>query len=211
MKKSLWKEINNIYNKLQDDKSKFIFFKRLQYNLDNNNAEPIRNIVVGEGYTGEGTLRTLISNLEKYKEKEIVILGAIRGGEIIKMALEGYGFKKITSFCDNDKSKQGKLLANLPVFSVEEACRLHNEAIFLVMAVYHFDEIKDQLLSLGINEENIFVSEMRIETYGMQYFDANIISDHSRGVFIDGGCFDLGDSIHFLSLYPNAEKVYVCI
>lgn len=48
--------------------------------------------MVGDGYTGEGTLRVLISNSEKYRE-EVVIQGAIRSGEIIKMALEGYGFK----------------------------------------------------------------------------------------------------------------------
>lgn len=207
MKKSLWKEINNIYSRLQDDESKFIFFKRLQYNLDNN-AGFMRDIVVGNGYTGEGTLRTLIKNLEKYREEEIVILGAIRGGELAKMALEGYGFKKVVAFCDNDKSKQGKTLGCLPVLSVEEACRMHNKAVFLVMAVYHLDEITEQLLSLGIHTENIFAFEMRFEAYGIQYFDTNIISNHSRGVFIDGGCFDLGDSIQFLSLYPNAEKVY---
>lgn len=208
MKKSLWKDINNIYSKLQDEESKFIFFKRLQYSLDNKDAGPIRDIVVGEGYAGEGTLRALISNLEKYREEEIVIQGAIRGGEIVKMALEGYGFKRVVAFCDNDKSKQGGVLGNLPVLSVEEACRRYNRAVFLVMAVYHFDEIKEQLLSLGISGANIFVSEMRYDAYGIQYFDTDIISDHSNGVFIDGGCFDLGDSIQFLTLYPNAQKVY---
>ena len=208
MKKSLWKEIENIYSKLQDEESKLIFFKRLQYSLENNDAGPIRDIVIGDGYTGEGPLRALISKLEKYKEEEIIIQGAIRGGEIIKMALEGYGFKNIVAFCDNDKSKQGRIFGNMPVISVEEACRVHSNAVFVIMAVYHLDEIKEQLLSLGINEANIFVSEMRYEAYGRQYFDTDIISDHSKGVFIDGGCFDLGDSIQFLALFPNAEKVY---
>lgn len=208
MKKSLWKEINNIYSKLQDEESKFIFFKRLQYSLDNNNTQPIREIVVGDGYTGEGTLRALIGNLEKYREEEVVIQGAIRSGEIIKMALEGYGFKKVVAFCDNDKGKQGGNLGKLPVLSVEEACRQHKHAVFLVMAVYHFDEIKEQLIHLGIKEANIFVSEVLRDVFGVQYFDKNIISDHAGGVFIDGGCFDLGDSIQFLTLFPNAKKVY---
>lgn len=208
MKQSLWNEINTIYTKLQDEESRFIFQKRLQYSLDNADARPIRDIAVRDGYDGEGTVRTLIINSEEYRERDIVIFGAVRIGEIAKMTLVGYGLKRVVAFCDNDKNKQGDIVGGLPVISVEESCKSYSKAVYLVMAVYHFEEIKEQLLDLGISEDNIFIWEMRTDVYGLQYFDKKIISDHLGGVFIDGGCFNLEDSIQFLSLFPDAKKVY---
>lgn len=209
MKRSLWNEINTIYTKLSDEESRFIFKKRLQYSLDNTDAGPIRDIAVREEYDGKGTMRTLIINSEKYFERELVIFGAVRVGEVAKMNLEGlYGFKNVVAFCDNDKDKQGKMLGGAPVISVEEACKSYSGAVYLVVAVYHFEEIKEQLLSLGVSEDNIFVREIPADVYGLQYFDKKLLSDQVGGVFIDGGSLDLENSIQFLSLFPDAKKAY---
>ncbi len=35
----MWSEFEKIYNKLQDEESRFIFMKRLQYNLNNKDME----------------------------------------------------------------------------------------------------------------------------------------------------------------------------
>lgn len=69
--------------------------------------------------------------------------------------------------------------------------------------------MKEQLIGLGIEEERIFSYPSKEKIYGVQYFDMNIIRRPSGGeVFVDGGCFDLKNTCHFMNIYSEFKKVY---
>ena len=206
----MWSEFEKIYNKLQDEESRFIFMKRLQYNLSNKDKEYLYEMAICKADDGEHSLYTLLKERHLYtKEHPVIIFGAGFCGKIYKPFIEGYQVGTLIAFCDNNIELIGTICEGLPVMSVEEACRHAPNALFVLGSYKFSKDMKEQLLGLGIEEERIFGFPDGEKIYGIQYFDENIIRRPSGGeVFIDGGCFDLKDTRHFMEFYPEFEKVY---
>ena len=66
-------------------------------------------------------------------------------------------------FCDNTSTKHGKYLS-YEIVSVEEAVRNNAKAVYYVASVYHGMEMKEQLIKLGIKEDQI-ITELPDEIY----------------------------------------------
>lgn len=206
----MWSDLKNIYNKLQDEESKFIFKKRLEYNLSKENAESLFEIVMQKEDDGEHSLYTLLKNRDQCpKEQPIILFGAGIWGIWRKPFIEAYKVGTLVAYCDNNKELQGTKCMNLPVWSVEDACKLEPNALFILQSINSGKEMKAQLMSLGISEEHIFGCVDVRTIYGEQYFEKDIIRAHSENeVFIDAGCFNLMDTLRFIDSYPKFKKVY---
>ncbi len=206
----MWSDLKMIYSKLQDEESTFIFMKRLQYSLGNQDMERMYEMVTRKEGNGQHSLYTLLKERGYYsKEQPIIIFGAGFGGKVYKPFIEGYKVGTLVAFCDNDRQLQGTICEGLPVLSVEEANRQEPTALFILSNAKYSEEMKGQLLGLGVGQERIFCSVSYEPIYGSQYFERDIIRRHTGGeVFIDGGSFDLADTIHFIDEYPKFRKVY---
>jgi len=90
----------------------------------------------------------------KYKEKNFYIFGAGNYGRFLHVFLSLNGIDSILGFCDNNASKWGNYINNKKVFSIEDIENI-NTAYFIIAVSKHADEIKQQLLNLGVVEEKI--------------------------------------------------------
>lgn len=64
--------------------------------------------------------------------------------------------KFIVSVCDNDEEKQGKMIDGYEIRSVEESVKDGNEdTVFCIANKNHHEELREQLLRLGVNEDRI--------------------------------------------------------
>ena len=61
---------------------------------------------------------------------------------------------EITAFLDNDKSKQGKFLDGVPIFSPDEVLALEVDRIYIMS--HYINEMSLQLKALGISDEKIY-------------------------------------------------------
>lgn len=87
-------------------------------------------------------------------------------------------FQRVTivAFLDNDKNKQGKRLDNILIIEPQEGIKKEHDKIF-ILSIY-FQEMKNQLISLGVDKKKIFsqddlyfglgenVSEVPLKIYG---------------------------------------------
>lgn len=97
-----------------------------------------------------------LEELEKVKDMKLVIFGAgVWGTKIISILLQGE--YKLCAVCDNSVSLQGEAKDGFKVRSVEETVKLFPEAVYLVINRRGGKEMKEQLLGLGIIEQNIFI------------------------------------------------------
>ncbi len=206
----MWSELKYIYSKLQDEESKLIFRKRLEYSLCHKNAENLLEMVTQKEDDGKHSIYTLLKNRNcASKERPVILFGAGYYGQIAGPFIETYQIGTLVAYCDNNKELQGTKCGNFPIWSVEEACKLEPDALFILESVKSEKEMKGQLMSLGIKEENIFWGELMLPIYGAQYFDKDIIRACSENeVFIDGGAFNLMDTRYFADYYPQFKKVY---
>ncbi len=206
----MWSEFEKIYKQLQDEESRFIFLKRLQYSLSNQDKESMYSIAIRKPDDGEHSLYTLLKERNRYsKEQPVIIFGAGFRGKIYKPFIEGYTVGTLIAYCDNKKELQGTIIEGIPVLSVEDACSQEPTALFILLGEKASEEMKEQLIGLGIEEERIFSYPSKEKIYGVQYFDMNIIRRPSGGeVFVDGGCFDLKNTCHFMNIYSEFKKVY---
>lgn len=98
----------------------------------------------------------LISLLEKLAStKEIVIFGSGKLGEFAPVLLQLNGINTIKAYCDNDSALWGKKLQGKPILSPSEAVQIYPKAVYLVANKLHRQEIKQQLVNMGININKI--------------------------------------------------------
>lgn len=115
-----------------------------------------------------------IGELGKDKEiidsnSEIVIYGAGGYGKKIYRNLMLYGkHKNVEAFLDKDLSKQGKLLYNIPVISVEKAIEKYRETIICIGGE-KLDSIRDVELLQGMKNIHQIVFNINGRLYGTEY------------------------------------------
>ncbi len=93
----------------------------------------------------------------KWNQTEIIIFGVGDiGTDLCKRILE-IDAASLKCLCDNNPEKQGRFLNGVPVVSPAEAALTYPRGFFLITLYNHTDEVRKQLLSLGIPEEQIEV------------------------------------------------------
>lgn len=109
--------------------------------------------------------------LMKKAEQSVILFGAGCTSEFIVEQMHSIGIYP-KYFCDNDRTKAGKVIAGLEVLSPESLENIQNGYYYITTQLY-YREIKKQLLALGIREDNIlqcdiiyqFPWERQVATY----------------------------------------------
>lgn len=90
--------------------------------------------------------------VEKAKRyKEIVIFGYSSIGKEVYLDLKLYDQDKKVVFCDNDRKKQERT----DVCSVHDAVEYYPDALFIIVSIYHFQEMREQLYAGGVDTSQI--------------------------------------------------------
>lgn len=117
------------------------------------------------------------SEVERLKNtltgKRIVIFGSGIRGCCLMHILEQRGFKNIV-FCDNNKDKQGNLIINYDIISLNEALRYENMQVFLI-SPENSGMINRQLMESGLKEGHDWFS------FDISVYDA-YIAEYRRTV-----------------------------
>ncbi len=82
--------------------------------------------------------------------RPVVLFGAGSAGEHLCPLLELHGVKPIC-FCDNNPARVGARCCGLPIISAKQLQSGFEESLILVASAGYKDEIRDQLLALGID------------------------------------------------------------
>ncbi len=96
------------------------------------------------------------NNLNELVNKEIIIIGATESAIEVKECLIDLD-NKVLAFADNSLEKQGLCLDKTEVISVEKAVSFDEDIIYLVVIEKYFDDIKNQLIKLGVSDKNILL------------------------------------------------------
>lgn len=102
------------------------------------------------------------------RNDKIVIFGASTGAIKVAKSIRDIGLN-IEFFVDNDRSKQGSTIDGISVKNPSALLDNSSSYKIIIASIYH-DEIKNQLLHLGIEPDNIILKEKYIQ----EYIDYNI-------------------------------------
>ncbi len=189
----------NIYNQLQDTESKSIFEKRLMYSISGNESyivEMIHSLI--DQYGTYDAVHCLLQWLEQMGNRKIVIFGAGCACRQLLWILKTYGIT-IDYICDNNTNFHGRTMYGKKVVSPIQLKEMIAEVCIIVGVNWYSREICSQLQEMGVNDNQVFVSE-----HGWwlgkarQYFDTDIMKPGGEEVFVDGGAYTGEDTIDFL-------------
>jgi len=138
--------------------------------------------------------------------KRVVLFGAGRYGERF-VDKNGDFIKENFLFCDNDLTKQGKLLFGLKVISFCKLQRLYKEGDIgrIIITTAKIDEILEQSIQGHISEDDIYFYDIDKNTVksakeahaytvfsqdGEEVFLRDFFADKKEGFYVDIGAYD---------------------
>lgn len=197
------KNTDEILSYLEDEQSRFIYQKRVEYN-ETRDFSAIKAIV--EKYLPKlqdkpyypGMEAEMLKQLEN--KNKIVIFGSGMNGITVLRYLKTHGIVP-ACFADNAKAKWGTQVEGLRIESPKEIDFEHVDTV--VISPYeqvYVDAIHQQLIELGVKEEALlnYKDFCPAMLEWEQYFDPDIIKLHEDEVFIDAGVLNLGTSLRFM-------------
>lgn len=105
----------------------------------------------------DNTYKLEVQRLDKFNlDKEIVIFGTGNLGVLVNSYLE-FNNKSASVCIDNDSSKWNKIWNGNLILSPEEGVKRYPGASYVIANAVHFQEMKRQMVRLGIREENIII------------------------------------------------------
>lgn len=105
----------------------------------------------------------ITEQMECIGERDSVIFGCGDNGINLYWTLtKNHLENKVLAFCDNDEKKQGMHFANKKILSPEEASRTYSNANFIIANARYYNDIKRQLLKLGMSNDRIIIFEYKI-------------------------------------------------
>lgn len=198
-----------VYNMLEDEQSKDIYLKRLNYLLTGD-FKYIRDIVTK--YTpnlipwSERRFIDLIALLPK--DRNFVLYGAgIDGTRLLPDCKED---KRFIGYCADNKEKQKTGHLGYPVMSPEELLARKDLSV-IVCTCRARPEIFSVLEAGNYPKDLIFDGPLfyapAIEDLG-QYFDTDFMTFEEEEIFVDAGCFTLDTSVRLRKYCNHVKKVY---
>lgn len=174
------KNIDKIYEKLVDRKSKDIFKARLLYSLTGDYGE-ICHIVAGTGQAEQ--IREQISN---FPGEPVLLWGTGFWADYIRQSFSEINW---AGYVDNNRKERIK--NGLPVYDSEEFCKGCHTSIVVIATTLWYKEIYQQLLSYNHDPCKIVnAGKLMFELFDRQYFDLPYMLHHNEEIFVDAGCFD---------------------
>ncbi len=188
-----------ILEKLQDEESKFIFEKRIQFR-NTGDVKYIDEIVRRclpdyRGYILEKSDLKFKQFVDENKNSSIAIFGAGRRGKKLYDDLQNAGIKVDTVIDNNAKGHFNG--TDIEIVSPDQADYDGKKVVITPYSGY--DDMFDQLVKIGrVAPEMIYKPlDYDVLFYCLdekQYFDEDIIILQQEEVFVDGGVFNLGTS-----------------
>ena len=188
------RQMQRFYNVLSDDESRKIYFRRLMYSISGD-KKYLKDIVCS---LPEGEwFYSLKPGRNDY------IFGCGHFGQLT-CAWFDTDWK---GFVDNNWSAYPHGVLGLKVYPPEKLPQ--NARVFLAVK-YHAEEIKQQLISIGIQAENIINVGKTLYDMGVrQYFDLPYLPHHDKEVFVDAGALNGDTSLRFVEWCRNKfEHIY---
>lgn len=93
------------------------------------------------------------------KNKDIIIVCACDDGATADITLSKLGYK-IVGYADNSEKKQGKKYNKKNVLSLPKATEKYPTVQYIIAVEKYEDELKEQLIKLGINQDNIICLDL---------------------------------------------------
>jgi FkbM family methyltransferase len=197
--------MQNVLDRLQDQKSIDIFNARVEYMIDRN-----INTLLERLLTIEGDRDFIATEVEKVlpdpEKKKMILFGCGQDGRINKRILEKCGYE-IYGYCDNFYTG---IFEGKRVMSVGDAA-LVEDAFFVISSRKNRWQMYEQLVLMNVNRENILLP---IESLGIiagfdenQYFD--VFKPRKNEIFLDAGSFDGATTKKFLEWAGNGAKAYI--
>lgn len=205
------KSTDEILSYLEDEQSRFIYQKRVEYN-ETGDFNAIRTIT--ERYLPELKDKQYYPGkeaemLEQLKNKnKIVLFGSGMNGRSVLHDLIAHGIMP-ACFADNNKNKWGTQVEGVEVKCPQEIDYSSVDAVVISPYEQVFvDAIHKQLIELGTKEETLLCYRDFCPTMleQEQYFDPDIIKLHENEVFVDAGVLNLGTSLRFIE---ECEKNHI--
>lgn len=209
MKQSLSvSDLSQIYQMLEDDESKDIYLKRLNY-LITGDFKYMRELIASYQPELLVQVKKDISDLlaELPQNRNFVLYGAGKDGRLMLPHFENDS--RFMGFCSETKEKQKNGYLGYPVMSPEELLSRKDLSV-IITTRDHRDEIMEILTDGGYPENLIFNGPIYYtENFWdpEQYFSPNFMTFEDKEVFVDAGCFDLGTSLRLRKHCPQV-KVY---
>lgn len=72
---------------------------------------------------------------------------------------------EVKAVVDNDSSRWEEQMENVPILSPKEAVKRYKTASFFIVVKNHEEEIREELLNLGIEEESIFITKGQVNRW----------------------------------------------
>lgn len=199
--------IFELYELLQDDLSRRIFWARLEFDIEPSMSRVIRLLQFSEGYTEEEilTLKTWKETARKQRDTQnkIFLYGSGNGGCQMADLIRRDG-EDFFAFCDRRASEPGGIhdLAGKPVYPPSYLFEHMEQCYVMISTTVYYGEVEQFLLQNGFPQDHIFpfhfdrYTEYNNVTQGKQYFA--FPEFYKKGTtFIDAGGYDGETSIQF--------------
>lgn len=103
----------------------------------------------------------IIAQMKKSMEqidgtKEVIIFGSGNLGRLVALYLEETG-RKVAAYIDNAEELWGKTERYIPILQPRLAVNKYPHAWFVIANMAHFQEMKEQLMDLSVNEKRILI------------------------------------------------------
>lgn len=115
-------------------------------------------------------LDCLSTILELSEHRKVYIFGAGKYGRFIHTFLS-LNNVEVVAFCDNNAQRRNEIIQNLPVLAPEETISKKDDACYIITASKYVQEITDQLLRLGVNQNRITFYNAGIDMYLLKEFE----------------------------------------
>lgn len=197
----LFDDIKQIYDRLEDELSKFIFGRRMLYNMTGD-CRYIHDII---STTDEG--KEFIQRLSALNSREIFIFGAGMGGADIVTSFPNI---KWTGFIDNKPNNNN--FCGIPCIGFNEFVDAHRSASVVISSKKYHNEMYDQLQAFGIGENQIIDAGYFFESLDKKdYLDLPELAFTEQEAIVDCGGFDglsLLNCIRFLKGIYDAAYLF---
>lgn len=200
--------LREIYDQLQDEESRDTYLARLNYLVTGDYRHMVRLVrkYFPEGGYGDAPLTDYFQALPK--NRPIVLYGTGMDAMFLSRLWEELDWTHILGFSSRSVSSKwiGGFLG-YPVISPEELLK-RRDASVVITATLHTKQITKYLTQNGYPIDQIYSGLLPLYTEkDNHYFEPGIISFEDNEIFVDGGSYNLGDTIG-MSRRCNMKKAY---
>lgn len=209
-----WEEIRKVYSLLQDRESQIIFWARVYYSQNRDFSYLYKYLMEADRKGNPNDVISLFREKKENEKKKLIMYGTTPDAYETFHAIKGLGIE-IDCVCKEYDVKEftrirAKTLidcwGDVPLITEEELVSKHKDASVFV-GVTRDLKAKNHLISKGLKEEQIY---LRFTQWEKQYFDEEIMIPKEDEVFVDGGAYDLANTLDFITWCKGKYKnVYV--